>query len=156
MGRSGPSVIARQQLVLWTGIVAVALSLLALHQLSLNHTVADPSASPVSVNAAVNRHADVDPDGLGAGMAADPTHRGAVVDQTPGSGPDGCPGCVDHHTAALTCLAVLIVVAIGWALAGPVEWRGLRLRVLLPRLLPEPPQRRPLPLSLVELSIRRT
>jgi hypothetical protein len=153
MGRSRPSVVVRQQLLLWTGIVVVALSLLILHQLSLNHTVADPSATSGSAVAAV---AHVEHHEAGGGAVGDHAHLVAAVDQHPWSADGGCPGCAGHHVMALTCLAVLIFVAIGWALSGPIEWLGVRLRPLLPRGLPEPPGWRPTSLTLVELSISRT
>lgn len=54
MGRIRRSAVVRQQLLPWVGIVVVALSLLALHQLSLNHTVADPSPGELSVGVATH------------------------------------------------------------------------------------------------------
>lgn len=152
MGRFRPSVAVRQQLLLWAGIVVVALSLLALHQLSLNHTVADPRASHTSVAAASH----LDHHELGGSEVGDHAHLVATVDQHPSSTDEGCPGCAGHHVMALTCLAALILVAVGWALSGPIEWRGLRLRPLLQWQVSGPPPWRPPMVSLVELSISRT
>jgi hypothetical protein len=153
MGWARPSVVVRQQLLLWAAIVVMALSLLALHQLSLNHTVADPSASSGSAVAAAAR---LDHHQLGGGALGDHVQLTPASDQHPRSADDGCPGCVGHHVMALTCLAALILVAIGRALTGPIEWRGVRLRPPLRWTLPEPPRWRPPVLSLVELSISRT
>ncbi len=151
MDRSG-SVVARQQLLLWAGIVAVTLGLLAMHQLSLNHSIVDPTAGHVAVAAPAHLDQHKSDDNQVGGQA----HPMATIDQVPRSGDSGCPGCADHHTVALTCLAALILVALGWALSGPHEWRGFRLRPLFLRTLPETPRWTPLPLSLAELSISRT
>ena len=152
MDRSGP-VAARQQLLLWAGIVMVALGLLAMHQLSLNHTIVNPGASHASAALApahLDQHASDD------GHAAGHAHLVATLDQSPRSGDAGCLGCGEHHAVTLTCLAMLTFVAVGWALSGPIEWRHVRLRPLFARKLPEPPRWTPLPLSLTELSISRT
>lgn len=157
MGRATPVASLQQQLLRWAAAVALTLSLLAMHQLSLNHTAAQPNtpAAAVSVGSPERHDHRVDqPEHLGdtAGHAAQ-----IVPAQQPApGGEDGCPGCSEHHVMALTCLAALILLALGWALRRPTAWRG----VLLPRLLTAP---RPLsppwwrePLSLLELSVSRT
>jgi hypothetical protein len=56
---------------------------------------------------------------------------------------------------ALTCLAALILLVVGWVLSRPAAWRGVRLR----RLTLPPPAAlswTPGSLSLVELSVSRT
>ena len=149
MGRFRPSVVVRQPLLLCAGIVVVAVALLGLHQLSLNHTAAGPSARSAAAAAQLGHHD-------AGGEVGDHAHLVAPAEEHPWSAVDGCPGCAGHQVMALTCLAVLMVVAIGWALAGPVEWPGLRLRPRLMRLLPRPPCRRSPRVNLVELSISRT
>lgn len=151
MGRSGP-VVVRRQLLLWVGVLAVAAGLLAMHQLSLNHTIVDPGASRAS---ALTAPAHLDHRESGDSRVGVDRHL-VGSGETPWSGDGGCPGCGEHHAVALTCLAALIVVVVGWALSGPIEWRGFRLRPFLPWRLPAPPRWSPLPLSLVELSISRT
>lgn len=152
MGRSRLSVAARQQLLLWAAVVTVALSVLALHQLSLNHTAADPGTGEALVAEAAHVPLPVVGDGVMTGHA----HFAEAVDQVPWSGDGGCAGCGDHHAAVLTCLAALLVVTIGVTLSGPIEWRGIRLRFLQRWKVLERPRREPLPLSLAELSISRT
>lgn len=166
MGRTVP-VISLRDLLLWAGAVALILSLLAMHQLSSNHTAADPGR-PLSGAAALpdldhpttsdgHRHqAGADND-----RSAAEDHHAAVAATTsgwqPASEPGGCAGCPDHHVMALTCLAALVLLAWGWVLSRPARWRG----VLLPRLLrtnvaaPALTWSRPA-LSLAELSISRT
>lgn len=143
----------RRQVGLLLAAVAIALSLLALHQLSSNHTVAGTSAAldraaaqPVAVAGLGTHHV---PDGHAHAQqlsVAGDDHRPLG---------DDCPGCADHQ-AMLTCLAALILLVVGWVLSRPVEWRGVRLRRrTLPAAGPAPPKT-PRSLSLVELSVSRT
>ena len=137
-------------MLLWAGAVAVALSLLAMHQMSVNHTAA---ASSNTVLAAVTGgHTD----DVGAAH-----HIGdlAPVSATTGVDPavDGCPGCTEHHVMALTCLVALALLAVTWLLRGPAPWTGWQPRRWAAAAQPVAHVRwRPPPLSLVELSISRT
>ena len=147
----------RQQLLLLAVVVALTLSLLAMHQLSVNHTAAQPTTQTAAAIVGSPERHDHQVDQLQhsgdlPGHAAQPVPG---QQQTTGVG-DGCAGCPEHHVMALTCLAALILLALGWALRPPTAWRG----VLLPRLPTAP---RPLsprwgrePLSLLELSVSRT
>jgi hypothetical protein len=141
----------RQRLQLLLGILAVALSLRAMHQLSADHTAADPHVSAHAAGTVSQlRH-----DQMGT---ASSDHAHLVTSSWAGhpSQATDCPGCPDHRAMALTCLAALVMMALSWVLAQPSERRVARLRrsLLQPRL---PAVRwHPLPLSLVELSVSRT
>lgn len=140
-----------QRQLLFAGVFAVALSLLAMHQLSMNHHAADPTGTGMHASASfghIDRH-DV------AAVDGDHTHLGPlVVDGHPWHDKGGCPGC-SEHAMALTCLAALTLLAVGWLLRRPTEWRGLRLAQVVPRLRPSRGWMRQ-PLTLVELSVSRT
>ena len=151
---------ARQRLWLLLGVVAVALSLLAMHQLSSNHTAAGPAApgSPAAATDAAHEmsvgHADSHEADIGG---ADHTHLTASAgDGHPASEDGGCPGCADHSAMALTCLAALVLLMGGWMLTRPLAGRGLWLRRLVPLLVVERRSWRPRPRSLAELSVSRT
>lgn len=144
-------------LLLWTGVVATALSLLAMHQMSVNHTAADPTSVAVS-SATADRH------------AADPTHshgQSTTAAHTPAgtshsaagltAPEDACPDCAEHHAMALTCLIALTMLSVTWLLRGPVRWPGLLARRPTRALLQVWRLRwKPPPLNLVGLSISRT
>jgi hypothetical protein len=152
----------RRHLWLLLAVVAIALSLLAMHQLSSNHTVAGTNAA--TDHAAAESVADA---GSGAHhLAAGHPHTHQLDGHTHGQQlgvaaadqrmHDGdCPGCAGHQAMALTCLAALILLVVGWVLSRPAAWRGVRLR----RLTLPPPAAlswTPGSLSLVELSVSRT
>ena len=147
----------QRQLLLWAGVLAVALSLLAMHQMSGNHIAADPMPP-----AGVHLDADTGPAGghvdtVQSGTA-DHTHlqiAGSVHDPAPAG--DACPGCGAHQAMALTCLVALILLAAGWLLRGPVRWPGLLARHLNRTVLTDRSNRwsRP-PITLMELSVSRT
>lgn len=157
MNRTRVAVGARQRLWLLLGVVAVALSLLAMHQLSSNHTAADPAATVDATTAHLSSaffHVDGHQPGTGG---SDHAHLTASTgDVHPASEAGGCPGCADHSAMALTCLAALVLLVAGWVLTCPVAWRGLRLRRLLPLVLTERRSWLPWPRSLAELSVSRT
>ena len=142
----------QRQLLLWAGVVVVALSLLAMHQLSINHTAAAPAAG----SSVVTRE-HIDQGKHHAAVTDDHAHLATpALDHQPAPAHGGCPGCAEHQAMALTCLAALVLLAIDWALRTPIPWRGLRLPLLRPRTLPPSPRWRPPPFTLVELSISRT
>jgi hypothetical protein len=149
----------QRQLLLWAGVLAVALSLLAMHQMSANHTAADPRPP-----ASVHLHADSGPAGghvdtAARSGAADHTHLqiAGSTDHHPAPAGDTCPGCREHQAMALTCLVALTLLAVGWLLRRPVRWPGLLARHLARAALNDRRNRwrRP-PLNLMELSISRT
>lgn len=147
----------RRQLLLWAAMVVVALSLLAMHQLSGNHVAADPTPSTAAhLGAASAQGATFAHQTWGTGHGhARPT--AAAVDR---SAPmdAGCHACGGGHQAmALTCLAALALLVAGWPLRGPQRRRdlisSLRVPISPSRLLRR--WARP-PLSLVQLSVSRT
>ena len=146
----------RQQVWLLLAVVAIALSLLAMHQLSSNHTVVSipSSTEDIAQSAAVagpDAHHRADAATAGHGQQISGTGH-----DDPSNGGD-CPGCVGHEAMALTCLAILILVIAGWVLSRPAAWRGVRLRrrQLSPPAV-APPFWIPRSLSLLELSVSRT
>ena len=148
----GRRALGAHRLLLLAGVVAVVLSLLTMHQLSLNHHAADPTATGTHVATTSSRHLDHhDP----AAIDDDHTHLPFAVDGHPSYDNGACPAC-SGHAMALTCLAALILLAVGWVLRRPTEWRGVRLPHVVQLLLrPSRGWMRP-PLTLVELSVSRT
>jgi len=156
----------QRQLLLWAGVAVVAVSLLAMHQLSASHTAAGATTPVVAAPVRPGGHTAAD---LGSSDHAHRTDHGHGIDQSSyvggaglGGGPSApvdsaCSGCGEHQAMALTCLIALTSLAVGWLLAGPVQWPGL-LRRHRVRRLPQNVRRkwRRLPFSLVELSICRT
>lgn len=134
--------------------MAVALSLLAMHQLSSNHAAAGPTASAMAVlSPTVSHHVDHQVGGGGTGHA----HLFGMPTDAPSALNDGaCPNCAEHSAMALTCLAVSLLLAFGWVLNRPVAWRGVWLPRLLLRAVTPPGAWLPWPRSLTELSISRT
>lgn len=157
---------ARSRLILWLAVLVVGLSLLAMHQLSSNHTGANPASSDTATLtvAGSSNHAADHPsetehrDGRQGLLGADHAHLLPMAgEEHPGSEQGGCPGCAGHSAMALTCLAALILLAAGLLLPRPTGGRG----ILLPRPKPLPVLNlrnrcKPPPLSLVELSVSRT
>lgn len=149
---------ARHRLWLLLGVLAVALSLLAMHQLSSNHTAAGPSEthSPVATD---TMHLTEVSSAHGSTHAADDHPRLSVAPggSQPASGDRGCPGCADHSAMAMTCLAALVLLIGGFMLTRPRLGRGLWLRPVLTLLVTV--DRRPWaprPRSLAELAVSRT
>jgi hypothetical protein len=150
----------QRPLLLWTGVVAVALSLLAMHQMSVNHTAADPKPPAVS-SVSADRHAAGPAHSHAESAAVAHTPAGTVQvaagDRSLTALEDSCPGCAEHHSMALTCLVALTLLAVAWLLRVPVRWPGLLARRPMRALLQTWRSRWiPPPLSLVELSISRT
>ena len=144
----------RARLGLLLGILAVALSLLAMHQLSSNHTAANPTASAsVVMDPPVSHHGSHE---VGAGGAGHAHLAAASADAHPASGDNVCPSCAEHSVMALTCLAALMLLTVGWVLIRPAAWRGLRVPQLLLWAVTPPATWLPWPRSPMELSISRT
>jgi hypothetical protein len=147
----------RSRLILWLAVLVVGLSLLAMHQLSGNHTAAGPASSHQSVTVTVDgssHHAA----GHASETGADHAHLLPITGAgLPASEQGGCPDCAGHSAMALTCLAALILLAARLLLPRPGAGRG----ILQPRrqplaVLSHLSRCRPRPLSLVELSVSRT
>ena len=162
MHRSGPAAApltgaARPRLILWFAVLVVGLSLLAMHQLSGNHTAAEPTTThdTASLTTADSHH-------HAAGHASDPGAGHAhllpmAAEEHPGSEQGGCPDCAGHSVMALTCLAALVLLAAGMLLPRPTRGRGILQRRLTPLTVANLRNRcKPPPLSLVELSVSRT
>ncbi|HEU4545604.1 MAG TPA: hypothetical protein VFR88_04860 [Microlunatus sp.] len=148
---------ARPRMILWLAVLVVGLSLLAMHQLSSNHTAADPTSTHDTASlttADSHHHAAGHASVTGAGHAHLLPMAG---EEHPGSEQGGCPGCAGHSAMALTCLAALILLAAGLLLRGPSGGREILQRRPTPLTVPNSRNgRRPPPLSLVELSVSRT
>jgi len=148
---------ARSRLILWLTVLVVGLGMLAMHQLSGNHTAADPSSSYQSsaVTGDGSRHHAA---GHGVEAWTDHAHLLPMAgDGDPTSGDGGCPDCAGHSVMTSTCLAALILLAAGLLLPGPRAGRG----IVQPRLQPlavlsHRNRCKPPPISLVELSVSRT
>jgi hypothetical protein len=120
---------------------------------------ADIATGPVSsgVHAEVAHHGDSTGAMLPA-IAADHLADHTTVGMTGGGPVDACPDCADHQMAFGSCLLALTLLVLSWSLIPP------RLRHLPPFLLPRlaPTMIGPAvvrlvpPLSLAELSVRRT
>ena len=151
------AVAARQRLWLLLGVVAMALSLLAMHHLSSNHTAAGPPAGPSPAASAHQMFAgDVDPHELDT-VVSDHTHLTAATGEGhPLSEIGGCSGCADHSALGLTCLAALVLLMSGFMLIRPPAGRGLWLRPLPPLMFVESRSWLPRPRTLAELAISRT
>lgn len=152
---------ARQRLWLLLGVLAVALSLLAMHQLSSNHTAADPPAAQVSVatdaaHLTLNPRVHADTHAAGNGGTDHPHLTVTSGDEHPASEGGGCPGCADHSAMALTCLAALVLLLAGWLLTRPRPGRGLWLRRQVPLLTVDRRSWVLRPRSLAELAVSRT
>jgi len=147
----------RSRPILWLAVLVVGLSLLAMHQLSSNHTAADPASSHESAavtTAGSGHHADGHPSETGADHAHLLPTTG---EEHPASEQGGCPGCAGHSAMALTCLAALILLAAGLLLPRPSAGRGILQPRQTPLTVPDLRNRcKPPPLSLVELSVSRT
>ena len=148
---------ARSRLILWLAVLVVGLALLAMHQLSGNHTAADPTFSHESatLTAAGSSHPAA---GHRSETGADHAHLRPITGAgLPASEQGGCPDCAGHSAMALTCLAALILLTAGILMPRPRAGRGILQPRLQPLTVPSHRNRcKPPPLSLVELSVSRT
>ncbi len=147
----------RSRLTLWLAVLVVGLSLLAMHQLSGNHTAADPASSHQSATPTADgshHHAASHPVDAGTDHAQ---LLSVIGEADPASEQGGCPDCAGHSAMALTCLAALILLAAGLLLPRPRAGRGIPQPRRQPLTVADLRNRcKPPPLRLVELSVSRT
>jgi hypothetical protein len=138
-----------RRLLLLVGVLTLALSLLAMHQLAFDHTLAVPPTH-------TGHHADHkavakagQPHGVGAGLEQLAL---AVVSED-----DGCTaGCSADQMSVAACLLALTLMVLCWRLAPPRQHPLPAVSLSrAPAPLPRVSHRRAA-LSLAELSIRRT
>lgn len=137
------------------GVLTVALCVVGMHQLSSSHSfvTANPGRGahghPAATYPGLGHHHET------AADDDDPTPAvaHAVTSVSPTS---GCDGCADHAALFASCLLALTLLVLSWLLAPPRPRRippVQRTFWVVP--LSGPGRVRP-PLSLVELSVRRT
>ena len=143
-----------RQLLLLVGAITISLSMLAMHQLAVNHSFARPDTTEV--------HATHD-HGFALGMQQAgrtghaTTHIGALRLAVAGSNANSCwPDCGDHQISVLSCLLALTLLMLSWLLAPPRERRQTSSAELRPTPRVVHSNNRRVSLSLAELSVRRT
>src|SRR5215217_5841983 len=118
-----------RQLLLLVGAITISLSVLAMHQLAVNHSFARPATTEV--------HATHD-QGFALGMQQKgPTAHPATHDGVPrlavaaGNANSCLPDCGAHHqVSVLSCLLALTLLMLSWLLAPPRECRQTSSAVL--------------------------
>lgn len=117
--------------LLATVLGVVVLSVMGMHQLSLDHDFVIPPPAD-------HQHAD---DQLTTAVGHELPGHAPVMDQNAmgmqpegmgGSSDEGCPGCAGHGMAFSACLLALTLLILSWWLLPP------RVRHLLPRMLRGP------------------
>jgi hypothetical protein len=144
-----------RQLLLLVGAITISLSVLAMHQLAVNHSFARPATTEV--------HATHD-QGFALGMQQKgPTAHPATHDGVPrlavaaGNANSCLPDCGAHHqVSVLSCLLALTLLMLSWLLAPPRECRQTFSAALRTIAGVVPLNNRRASLSLAELSVRRT
>jgi hypothetical protein len=140
--------------VLGLGVAVVALSVLGMHQLSLDHTFVAPDAE------AGARPLSTLMGGSDTSMSSQRAVFGLQAptvghDHESNHGPQPCLTGCDDHPVLVTCLLALTLLIVAWRLRAPTlrdlpPFSALRLPVRIP-LAGWPPA-----LTLAELSVRRT
>ena len=158
-----------RHLLLAASLVVVTLGVVGMHQLSIGHEiVTGPTGSTAHTKSASqtdhrhsHSHSDggySDPGGEVVSVAADYPAAHTSAGMTGDGLGDVCPDCADHQMAFGSCLLALTLLVLSWSLIPPLL-RHLP-PFLLPRLTPTlvgPGLGRLVPpLSLTELSVRRT
>jgi len=147
----------QRQLLLWAGVLVVALGLLAMHHMSRNHIAADPfagshaHAKSQSVGEHLTQAAAV---GTVDHPQLQPT--GSTSHHSDDAG-ETCPGCAAHQAMSLTCLVALTLLAVSVLQRAPLGGPGLLVRPLFRAVLGDRGtwRARP-PLTLMEISVSRT
>jgi hypothetical protein len=144
-----------RQLLLLVGAITISLSVLAMHQLAVNHSFARPATTEV--------HATHDqgfaPGMQQAGRTGHPTtHISAPRLAVAAGNTNSCsPDCGAHHqVSVLSCLLALTLLMLSWLLAPPRERRQTSSADLRPTPGVVHSNNRRVSLSLAELSVRRT
>jgi hypothetical protein len=134
----------------------IILSIVGMHQLSVNHAMVGATASSHHDHASQQTfRSDLPADPmLGTVIGAETAVAAMSAAVAPAT--DHCSDCSSHQMAFFTCLLALTLLVLAWSIAPP----GLRL------IAPNSPLAQPRPgshvirripaMSLVELSLRRT
>jgi hypothetical protein len=147
----------RRQLLLWAGVLAVALGLLAMHHMSRNHVVADPFAG--SQGQVHSEPAGDHGHPAAAVLAVDnlQPHPAGSTSQHSSEIGDTCPGCGAHQAMSLTCLVALALVAVSALRRLPQRGLGVLVRPVFRAVLSRRGTWRARPaLTLMEISVSRT
>lgn len=153
MALVGIARVLRWHLLLTVVVVAVVLSVLAMHELSFGHTVAQPRSASQALSPHDHHRSTgvVQAEGLVSErpVSEEPSSVG------PGT-PGGCAGCQEHHLLMLGCLIALILLVTGWLLRSPPAAGHQAWIAPVWRPAPLPHRRRPVTRAWVELSVSRT
>jgi hypothetical protein len=147
----------QRQLLLWAGVLAVALGLLAMHHMSRNHVVADPFAGSQG-----HVHSELAGDNgypAAAVLAVDnlQPHPAGSTSHHSGETGDTCPGCGAHQAMSLTCLVALTLLAVSALRRLPLQRLGVLVRPVFRAVLSRRGTWRTRPaLTLMEISVSRT
>jgi hypothetical protein len=96
-------------------VLLVALSVLGMHQLSVDHMVATPDY-PSGVTGQVAFESDKSRSSVGAEMAS---AQRSASHLEPTESDRSCPGCGGHDAMIMTCLLALTLLVVGWLLIPP-------------------------------------
>jgi hypothetical protein len=142
--------------VLVPALMVIVLSIVGMHQLSVNHAMVGAIAGSHHDHAsAQTSRSDLSAKAMIGSVVGSETSIGAMSAAVmPAS--DHCSGCSSQQMAFFTCLLALTLLVLAWSIPPP----GLRLIAPNSRLVrPRPGShlgRRIPAMSLVELSLRRT
>jgi hypothetical protein len=143
-----------RQLLLLVGAITISLSVLAMHQLAVNHSFARPSTTEVHATHYQGVALGMQQEGL---TAHPPTHDGVPSLALGAGNANSCwPDCGAHHqVSVLSCLLALTLLMLSWLLAPPGECRQRLASALRPTGVVLSNNRR-VSLSFAELSVCRT
>jgi hypothetical protein len=144
-----------RQLLLLVGAITISLSVLAIHQLAVNHSFARPSTTEIHATHHQGVALEMQQEGL---TAHPPTHDGVPSLAAGAGNANSCwPDCGAHHqVSVLSCLLALTLLILSWLLAPPRECRQTLSAALRPTAGVVHSNNRRASLSLAELSVRRT
>lgn len=144
-----------QRLLFLVAAVTICLSVLAMHQLAVNHLFVAPATSEAHLTQ--HRPLAVEMQQVAPTDQVPTRHLGQSLTFRP-AGVDLCgAGCdTDHEISVLSCLLALTLLMLSWLLSPPRECRQA-LRFAARRLADViPASKRRVSRSLVELSVCRT
>jgi hypothetical protein len=144
-----------RQLLLLIGAITISLSVLAMHQLAVNHSFARPATTEVHATHYQGFAVGMQQEGLTGHPA---THDGVPRLAVGAGSANSCwPGCgADHQVSVLSCLLALTLLMLSWLLAPPRECRLRLSAALRPTAGVVHSNNRRVALSLAELSVHRT